>query len=85
MVIGVWLTGGLFIMLNATAGGAGFATAGIFPSVLAIVGSVIPILTCMLAVYDGSLGALIIATAAALLIWAFESSGLKESLSHLGK
>ena len=85
MVIGVWLTGGLFIMLNATVGGAGFATAGVVPSVLAIFGSVIPILTCMLATYDGSLAALIIATAAALLIWAFEASGLKEALLHPGK
>lgn len=85
MVIGVWLTGGLFIMLCATVEGAGFATAGLFPSILLVIGSVIPILTCMLATYDGSLGALLIITAAAMLIWAYDASGLREALSRRDK
>lgn len=85
IIIGVWLMGGFFIMLNATVGGAGFATSGVFTSVVIVIGSVIPILTCMLATYDGSLLALMIVSAAALLVWAFEASDLKEALSHLGK
>jgi hypothetical protein len=81
MVSGVWLTGGLFIMLSATLGGGGFASAPAF-SILLVFGSVIPILTCMLATYDGSLLALLVVTSVALLIWGFEASGLKESISR---
>ena len=85
MIVGVWLTGGLFIMLSATAEGGGFATARAVTSILLVVGSVIPIVTCMLATYDGSLGALLIVTAVAVLIWAYGASGLREALSHRGK
>ncbi|HEY2468405.1 MAG TPA: hypothetical protein VGI45_11300 [Terracidiphilus sp.] len=85
MIGGVWLTGGLFIMLCATVDGAGFASAGFVLSVLLLIGSAIPILTCMLATYDGSLGALLIITAVATVIWAYEESGLREPLSRRPK
>jgi hypothetical protein len=76
MLLGVWIAGNLFILLNATIDGAGFLTTGFGFSMLLVIASVIPISTCMLATYDGSLLALILVTVGALLAWAIRSSGM---------
>lgn len=76
MMFGVWLTGGLFMTLSSTASGSAFAHAdGIVPSLIMVALGVIPIFTCMFATYDGSLFALMIGTAGALIIWGARESG----------
>ena len=72
MLLGVWLTGGLFMTL-ATASGSGFVGVDGVGRLLIIVLSVIPIVTFILAAYDGSLFALLTVTLGALLlcgVWA---------------
>jgi len=76
MLVGVWLSGGLFIMLAATTEGAGFATTRFPDSVLVIAASVIPVFTWMLSAYDGSLFALLGVTFFAGLVWAIRNDGL---------
>lgn len=77
MLLGIWLTGGLFMMVAASAAGGGFAgpdgVKGGF--VLAMLGALPPV-TCMIATYDGSLGALIAVNFGALVFWAIRSSGM---------
>lgn len=75
MLIGVWLTGGLFMMLGATVSGGGFAS-GVPISLVMIASSIIPVVTCMMATYDGSLFALLIVTFGAILIWGIKESGM---------
>jgi hypothetical protein len=74
MLIGVWLTGGLFTTLAATASGGGFVGTGILGSLLIIMLSVIPIVTYILAAYDGSLFALLAVTLGALLFCGVRAS-----------
>ena len=75
MVLGVWVTGGLFIALAATASGAGFAGPhGIRDSLLMVVSSVIPGVTFIFAAYDGSFLALLAVTVGALLVWGVRTS-----------
>src|SRR6266566_5786345 len=77
MLLGVWVTGGLFMMLAATASGGGFANPeGIRGSLWIIALSIIPLVTYMLATYDGSLFALLAVTVGALLIWGVHSRGI---------
>lgn len=61
MLLGVWLTGGLFVTL-ATASGSGFVGVDGVGRLLIIVLSVIPVVTFILAVCDGSLLALLAVT-----------------------
>ena len=76
MMLGVWLTGGLFTTLSSTAAGGAFAHAGgTVPSLIMIVAGVITIFTSMFATYDGSLFALVIVTVGALVIYAARESG----------
>ncbi len=82
MLLGVWLAGNFFILLNSTVGGAGFLTNGLGWSILLVVASVIPISTFMLATYDGSLVALLLVSVGALLAWAFRSSGMPFPFVH---
>lgn len=71
MLLGVWLMGGLFMTLAATASGSEFAGPdGVWGSLLWIVLSVIPIVTYILAAYDGSVLALLAVTLGALLVLA---------------
>ena len=77
MLVGVWLTGGLFMALASTASGGGFAgpdevRGGLLMALL----SIIPPVTYMFAAYDGSLFALLGITAGALLIWGIRASGM---------
>jgi hypothetical protein len=74
MLLGVWLTGGLFTTLAATASGGGFVGTGILGALLIIILSVIPIVTYILAAYDGSLFALLAVTLGALLICGVRAS-----------
>ena len=82
MLVGVWLTGGLFMMIAATASGGGFAGAnGVRDSLFVVVLSLFPIYTYIAATYDGSLFALLAVTVGMLLIWSIGSSGMP--LPHL--
>lgn len=75
MLLGTWVTGGLFITLAATASGSGLVgTHGIRDSLLMIVSAVIPGVTYFLAVYDGSFLALLAVTVGALLLSALQAS-----------
>lgn len=74
MLLGVWLTGGLFMTLAATASGGGFVGAGILGSLLIIMISIIPIVTYILAASDGSLFALLAVTLGALLLCGVRAS-----------
>jgi hypothetical protein len=69
MLLGVWLSGGLFMTLAATVSQGGFAGPdGVRGGLLMIALSVVPIVTYMMAAYDGSLGALLAVTLGALLV-----------------
>ncbi len=77
MLVGVWLTGGMFMLLGATPSGSGFASGGgIWVPVMVAALSLIPIYTLMAATYDGSLFALIAVTLAPFLLWCVRSSGI---------
>jgi len=77
MLAGVWLTGGLFMMVAATASGSGFAGAnGIRDSFFIIALSLIPLITYMLATYDGSLFALLAVTVSVFLMLGIRRSGM---------
>ena len=73
MLLGVWLTGGLFMTL-ATASGSGFVGVDGAGRLLIIVLSVIPIVTFILAAYDGSLFALLAVTLGALVFCGVRAS-----------
>ena len=73
MLLGVWLTGGLFMTL-ATASGSGFVGVDGVGRLLIIVLSVIPVVTFILAAYDGSLFALLAVTLGALLLCGVRAS-----------
>ena len=77
MLLGVWLTGGIFMTISATAGGGGFVgpdgVAGVLRVLLL---SLFPVYTCIMATYDGSLFALLAATLGPFLIWCVQSSGI---------
>jgi hypothetical protein len=75
MLLGVWLTDGLFMTLAAMASGSGFiGPDGVWASLLMIVFSVIPVVTYILAAYDGSLFALLAVTLGAFLLWGLRKS-----------
>jgi hypothetical protein len=74
MLLGVWLTGGVFMMVAGMASGSGLiGSTGIW-RIVVIVLSVIPIVTYILAAYDGSLFALLAVTVGALLFWGVRTS-----------
>ena len=77
MLVGVWLTGGMFMFVGATPSGGGFASGGGFwvPVMVAAL-SLIPIYTLMAAIYDGSLFALVAVTLVPFLVWCVRSSGI---------
>jgi len=69
MMFGVWLLGGLF-MIGISAATGGFAGPNRFDQlIMFLLFSWFPLLTWIMATYDGSLGALIIVTLGALLFW----------------
>ncbi len=61
MIAGIWLFGGLFMMINASFSGGGFRSPeGIRWVVGSILLAVIPVYTYILATYDGALAALML-------------------------
>lgn len=74
MLLGVWLAGGVFMTLSATASGGGFAGTGVLGALLIMVISVIPIVTFILAASDGSLFALLAVTLGAMLFCGVRAS-----------
>jgi hypothetical protein len=74
MLLGAWLTGGLFMTLSAMMSGSDFmGGTGVWRLVVIFI-SVIPIVTFVLAASDGSLFALLAITVGGLLIQGFRSS-----------
>ena len=70
LMLGVWFLGGFFMAVGASFSGGGFAGPGGFKvGVISTLLGFLPPATCDMATYDGSLGALILATSAAVLIW----------------
>ena len=70
MILGVWLLGGFFITISASFSGGGFAGAdGFAGGINLILMSLLPIVTFMMATYDGSLGSLSIVSFGAVIIW----------------
>jgi|HubBroStandDraft_6_1064221.scaffolds.fasta_scaffold540071_2 hypothetical protein len=70
LMVGVWTLGGVFMAIGASFAGGGFAGPGSTrEGIEMILIAVIPVYTFIMATYDGSLGALLLATAAAMLIW----------------
>jgi len=74
MLLGVWVTGGLFMTIAAMASGSAFVGASGMWRLVVIVLSVIPIVTFILARFDGSLFALLVVTLSALLLLNFRAS-----------
>jgi len=75
LMLGVWTLGGLFITAGSSFSGGGFVgpdgfRGGVFITLIGLV----PPITYILATYDGSLGALVLATLAAVLIAVKERS-----------
>jgi hypothetical protein len=75
MMLGVWMLGGFFITVGSSLSGGGFVgpdgiRGGVFITLIGLV----PPFTYVLAAYDASLGALMLATLAAILIGVKERS-----------
>jgi len=68
LITGVWMFGGLFMTIGATFSGAGFKT-GPGGAMIAILLSLLPMYTYIMATYDGTLAALLLATVVAFLLW----------------
>ena len=68
LVLGIWTLGGFFMAVGASFSGGGFVGPdGLRDGVIGIMMGFVPPLTYIMAGYDGSLGALILATLAAVL------------------
>lgn len=83
LLAGVWLFGGLFMMVGASFSGGGFMSpGGVRFAAISILLSVFPLYTYMMAAYDGSLFALLLVTVVAFLIWIVQRSGILLRFSH---
>ena len=81
MLLGVWLTGGVFMALSATLSGCGFVGPdGVRGGVLMAVLGALPPVTLMEATYDGGGLALLAVTFGPLLIHGVRMSGLLRPL-----
>ena len=70
LLAGVWLLGGIFMVISASFSGGGFVGPdGFLGGARAILISFVPIFTISMATYDGSLGAFAIVSLVALVIW----------------
>lgn len=69
MLVGVWLTGGTFMAITATATERGFAHPSVLGWVGTIVLSIFPIVMLFFAAYEGSLFALLVLMFGALVVW----------------
>jgi len=72
MLLGVWLFGGLFMMISASFTGSGFMNPDGARGVgFLLLLSLFPMYTFIMAAYDGSLFALLLVTIVAIVIWVF--------------
>jgi hypothetical protein len=86
MLLGVWLTGGLFMALSATVSGGGFVGPdGVRGGLLMAILGVLPPVTWMEATYDGGGLALLAVTLGPLLIQGVRMSGLFQPLRRRPK
>jgi len=70
LMAGVWLLGGLFMLVGASFSGGGFVGPdGVLGSAAVLLLSFLPPYVFIMATYDGSLGALLGVSVAAVLIW----------------
>jgi hypothetical protein len=77
LIAGVWLFGGLFMLIGASFSGGGFLTPnGARWVMVTILLSVLPMYTFIMATYDGALGALLLVTPVAVAAWIVERSGI---------
>lgn len=76
MLCGVWLLGGVFMFAASSFAGSGFARLD-SGSMLLLLCSFLPPVTCMMATYDGSLFALLGATLAAVVILVVRMPGVE--------
>jgi hypothetical protein len=78
LLAGVWLFGGVFMMVSASfSPGGGFVTPGGGRVVVMwMLLSLLPVYTYIMATYDGSLLALLVVTIAAFLVWIVQRSGI---------
>jgi hypothetical protein len=74
MLLGVWMSGGLFMTISSLASGSDFMGGTGFWRLAIIPMSIIPIVTFILANYDGSLFALLAITVGGLLICGVRAS-----------
>ena len=75
MLAGVWLLGGLFMTVGASFSGGGFMSpGGARGAVLMMLLSFFPMYAFIMATYDGSLGALLLVTVVAFLVWILQRS-----------
>lgn len=83
MLVGVWLTGGLFMALSATASGGGFAGAhGVGNGLLMALLGAIPPITFIESVYDGGGLALLAVTIGPPLIYGLRTNRVLHTLGH---
>jgi hypothetical protein len=82
-MVGVWLLGGIFIMIGASFSGGGFAGLdGIRGAAIVLLLSIVPIYLFIMATYDGSLAALLAVSIIAGVTWFIQysrKSGSQES------
>ncbi|CAN5302487.1 MAG: hypothetical protein ACR2GW_09310 [Pyrinomonadaceae bacterium] len=73
MLLGIWILGPLFMTINASFSGGGFSRES--PLVFIAIATVLfPIATFIMSTYDGSLGAVILATVIMLVIGIYRTS-----------
>jgi hypothetical protein len=78
MLLGIWLLGGLCMVVGASFSGGGFAGPDGIRGAVKIIGmSLLPTYTFIIATYDGSLGALLLITAILLIAWLLPLTRLK--------
>ena len=68
MIVGLWLGGGLFMLLSATVAGSGFISSSLREAIILAVASILPSSTFTMSLYDGSWFALMIVTAGTLMV-----------------
>ena len=82
MLLGIWLFGGFCMIVGASFSGGGFVGSGLPATMLLIAISWVPIYTGMAATYDGSLFALLLASAGLFLAWILPMSGFAQGYSR---
>jgi len=84
ILAGVWFLGGLFMMLGASFSGGGFnGSQGWRWAITSTLLSLFPPYTFVLAIYDGSLLALLLVTAIGMIALTIRSRGLMENKSEV--